>query len=147
MQQPNSIHISEAIGICPQLGGEIEKGNLPSTWGQNIDLLFSIPWSHHKAIVDKVKGDAQKGLFFVRKSLQNQWGRAMLENMLATDLYETTGKSVNNECIGLLICRSKNNIFAQYALSKINAPIGVAEYDIQHILPTTEELEQYLNIK
>ena len=39
------------------------------------DLLFSIPWSHHQKIIDKVKGDANKGLFFVRKTLENNWGR------------------------------------------------------------------------
>ena len=232
---------------------------------EDFKMLFCIPWTHHQKIIDKVKGDAQKGLFFVRKSLQNQWGRAMLENMLNTDLYETSGKSVNNfeltlpkadsdlardlfkgaynfgfaqiseqyneaelkeklidniqkflmelgrgfsfvgkeyricaagkekfidllfyviplhrycvievkvtefdfpdagqlagymgmvdavlntpgdnECIGLLICQSKNNVFAQYALSKINAPIGVAEYELQRYLPTPEELEQRL---
>lgn len=228
-------------------------------------ILTSIPWTHHQKIIDKVKGDTNKAMFFVRKSLQNGWGRAMLENALATDMYERQGDSVDNfsltlpetdsdlardlikgsyqfgfteiskihnerdlknqlvahirqflielgrgfsfvgqeyrieaaghekfidllfyiiplhrycvievktsefdfrdagqiagymgmvddtlntpgdnECIGLLICQSKDNVFAQYALSKINAPIGVAEYDLQRYLPTPQEIRQAL---
>ncbi|MBR5403265.1 MAG: DUF1016 family protein [Bacteroidales bacterium] len=42
-------------------------------------------------IIDKVKGDAKKGLFFARKSLDNNWGRAVLLNFLSTDLYERQG--------------------------------------------------------
>lgn len=61
--------------------------------------------------------------------------------------------SDNNPCIGLLICRKKNNLFAKYALDKLNAPIGVAEYKLQHQqlppelqskLPSEEEIEQAL---
>lgn len=60
------------------------------------DLLFSIPWSHHQKIIDKVKGDANKGLFFVRKTLENNWGRAVLVNFLETDLYERHGVTMSN---------------------------------------------------
>ena len=60
------------------------------------DLLFSIPWSHHQKIIDKVKGDANKGLFFVRKTLENNWGRGVLVNFLETDLYERNGITMSN---------------------------------------------------
>lgn len=49
-----------------------------------------------------------------------------------------------NPCIGLLICRSKNDVFAQYALSRINVPIGVADYELYSQLPTPEELQREL---
>lgn len=39
-------------------------------------------------IIDKVKGDARKGLFFARKSLDNNWGRAVLLNFPV--LYDRT---------------------------------------------------------
>ncbi len=254
----------------PPSGGEVQQTLQPASDSP----LFAIPWSHHKAIIDKVEDDRQKALFFVQKSLQNQWGRAMLENMLQTDIYEVQGQSANNfqltlpapdadlardlfkgtyqfgftqiseqyneaqlknqlvdhirqfllelgrgfsfvgqeyhikaagkekyidllfyiiplhrycvievkitefdfpdagqlagymgmvddvltgsdnnPCIGLLICRKKNNLFAKYALDKLNAPIGVAEYQLQHQqlppelqskLPTEEEIVQAL---
>lgn len=59
-------------------------------------LLFSIPWTHHKYILDKIKGDAKRGLFFVAKAAEGNWSRAVLLNHLDTDLYERSGKAVNN---------------------------------------------------
>lgn len=38
--------------------------------------------------------------------------------------------------IGLLLCRSQNRLVAEYALSGINKPIGVAEYQLVRALPT-----------
>ena len=61
-----------------------------------LDLIFKIPWTHHMCIIDKVKGDAKKGLFFARKSLDNNWGRAVLLNFLSTDLYERQGAAQTN---------------------------------------------------
>jgi predicted nuclease of restriction endonuclease-like (RecB) superfamily len=54
--------------------------------------------------------------------------------------------------IGLLLCKSKNRLVAEYALSGIDKPIGVAEYDLVRALPeplvtslpTVEELESEL---
>ena len=54
--------------------------------------------------------------------------------------------------IGLLLCKSKNSVVAEYALRDINKPIGVAEYQLvqslperlQTNLPTIEEIEAEL---
>ena len=40
------------------------------------EMLFSIPWTHHKFILDKIKGDVQKGLFFVAKAKEVYFWRA-----------------------------------------------------------------------
>lgn len=58
--------------------------------------IFSIPWFHQQRIIDKCKGDAKKALFFVRKVIQNNWGRNVLLNFLDTDLYEREGKAITN---------------------------------------------------
>lgn len=240
----------------------------------DFELLFCIPWTHHHKIIDKVKGDSQKAMFFVRKTWENQWGRAVLINFLNSDLYERQGVAQtnfqttlpavesdlaqqllkdpycfnftqlkekysekelkkelidklsqfllelgkgfsfvgqefrlsaggkdkyidllfyiiplhrycvievkttefdfqdigqlagytamvddllnttrDNPSIGLLICREKNNVLARYALSRVNAPIGISEYDVeynqlpkelQNKLPTIEEIEKGL---
>lgn len=39
---------------------------------ENFEMLFCIPWTHHKKIIDKVKGNSQKALFFVRYNLVNK---------------------------------------------------------------------------
>lgn len=44
--------------------------------------------------------------------------------------------------IGLLLCRAKNRVVAEYALRNIASPIGVAEYQLSESLP--EELETSL---
>lgn len=76
----------QAVGcvrICPQAADDFKQ-------------LFSIPWDHHRRIIDRCKGDMDKALFFVRKTWENNWGRDALLNWLDTDLYERDGKAVTN---------------------------------------------------
>lgn len=67
---------------------------------QGVDDLLkeicSIPWFHQQRIIDKCKGDAKKALFFVRKVIENSWGRDVLLNFLGTDLYERQAKALTN---------------------------------------------------
>jgi predicted nuclease of restriction endonuclease-like (RecB) superfamily len=59
----------------------------------------------------------------------------------------------DNPTIGLMICKNKNNIIAEYALKDINQPIGVSEYQLSKLfpeefkssLPTIEEIEKELS--
>jgi len=37
--------------------------------------------------------------------------------------------------IGLLICQDKNKVVAEYALKKINRPIGLSEYQLTEAIP------------
>lgn len=58
----------------------------------------------------------------------------------------------DNPTIGLLLCKTKSQLIAEYALSGIEKPIGVAEYELVRALPkelvtslpTVEELESEL---
>ena len=62
-------------------------------------------------------------------------------------------KENDNPTLGLLICKSKDNILAQYALESSNVPIGVSEYELARLypvdftssLPTIEEIERELS--
>lgn len=51
-------------------------------------------------------------------------------------------KEVDNPSIGLLLCKSKNDLVAEYALKDMTKPIGVSEYKITSNLP--EELVKQL---
>ncbi len=42
---------------------------------------------------------------------------------------------VDGPTLGLLLCRSKNRVMAEYALRDINKPIGVAEVQLTRLLP------------
>ena len=58
--------------------------------------IFMIPWGHHRFIIDKCKDDRNKALFYVEKTLENNWSRAVLQNFLDTNLYERQGKAISN---------------------------------------------------
>ena len=93
-----------------QVVGKLEETNLQQLVGKSKDsnrlqlvddfeMLFMIPWGHHCRIIDKVDGNSQKALFFVRKTMENNWGRSMLLNFLSTDLFERQGAAHTNFAI------------------------------------------------
>ena len=241
--------------ILHQAGAELE------------DILFTIPWRHHIEIFTRSKS-VNEALFFVQKSKENGWSRAMLINMMDTRLYETRGNTLNNfsltlpkedsecakeilkdeykldflalrenyeekdlhnaleqnlikfllqlgsgfafvgshvpfvvngdeyECdllfyhlklrryivvelkvvkfepefisklnfycnavnhlmksdedknsIGLLICKEKNDVVAQWSLENSNEPIGISTYDLQNVLPREKEIAENISQK
>ena len=61
----------------------------------------------------------------------------------------------DNPTIGIILCKEKNKITAEYALSNLKSPIGVSSYTVNFIeklpkefkgkLPTIEEIESELS--
>jgi hypothetical protein len=55
--------------------------------------------------------------------------------------------------IGILLCKTKNRLIAEYALRDLNKPVGISSYrlkkalagDIERNLPSIEELEAELS--
>ena len=41
----------------------------------------------------------------------------------------------DNPAIGILICKSKNDLVVEYALKDINKPLGISQYELTEILP------------
>lgn len=86
---------SQLDTICPQAVGksnDAENQIFPQVVGE----LFSIPWGHHRFIIDKCYDNPKKACFYVQKTIQNNWSRAVLLNFLDTDLYERQGKAISN---------------------------------------------------
>lgn len=52
-----------------------------------------------------------------------------------TAIDEQVKETNDNPTIGLLLCRSKNNVIAEYTLRDMNKPMGVSEYRIKDYLP------------
>ena len=93
-------NLSDAKGFSPRNLRYIEKfytlyKDEIQIMPQLVAELFSVPWGHHRYIIDKCK-DVKKAIFFVKKTLENNWSRSVLLNFLDTDLYERQGKSINN---------------------------------------------------
>lgn len=61
----------------------------------------------------------------------------------------------DNSTVGLLICKNKDNVLAQYAVNSMKTPIGISEYELSSIvpedykrtMPTIEEIEDTLKNK
>lgn len=78
--------------IFHQLEGEIiDAENFHQLGG-----IFEVPWRHHCLIMDKVKGDVEKAMFYIRQTIENGWSRSMLLNFINTDMYERQGKALTN---------------------------------------------------
>ena len=75
---------AQSSEIVPQLVGQLEE------------MLFSIPWGHHRCLMDRYGKQPAKALFYVRKTMEEGWSRNMLLNFMDTGLYERQGKALTN---------------------------------------------------
>ena len=87
-----------------------------------IDLLFYHTRLHAYVVVElKAKdfepGDAGQLNFYI--------------NLVNDKLKSST----DNDTIGILLCKGKNAVLAEYALKNINQPIGVADYQLSKAIP------------
>ncbi len=76
------------IPILHQPGAELES------------MLFVIPWRQHVEIFSRAKS-FDEAMFFIEKTKQNGWSRAMLINMMDTQIYHNKSGSINNFSITL----------------------------------------------
>ncbi len=87
LQQPvEKLQILENKGnsIRHQVGDDFE--NHP---------IFQIPWFHHVQLITKCKS-VKEALFYVQKTIENGWSRAVLMNFLEADLFSAQGKALTN---------------------------------------------------
>ncbi|WDF47590.1 PDDEXK nuclease domain-containing protein [Chryseobacterium sp. KACC 21268] len=82
--------------ILHQVAGKFEKtSNLHQLGGESIQKLFLIPWRHHVEIFTKCK-NVTEALFYINKTIENGWSRAVLLNMISGNLYQSQGKAITN---------------------------------------------------
>ena len=91
-QLDNSVFTKQLVSQLSDVGiAQQDVSQIPAT-----DEVFRIPWGHMIQIMNKARGDREKALFYVRKTMENNWSRAVLLNFLDTDLYERQGKALTN---------------------------------------------------
>lgn len=74
-------------------------------------------------------------------------------NFYVTAVNKQMKAEQDNPTIGILICKDKDDVVAEYALDDISQPIGIAEYELTKVLreefksnlPTVEEIESELS--
>ncbi len=80
--------------IRPQAEDELEKSpQLEDDFLQK--ELLMMPWGHLKVVISKVK-EYKIAKFYIQQTIKNSWSRNILELQIKTDLYNRTGKSINN---------------------------------------------------
>lgn len=98
---------SQCLKIVPQLVGQLENGKaqqtvkdsseiVPQPVGQLEEMLFSIPWGHHRYLIDRYGTEPAKAFFYVKKTMQEGWSRDVLLNFMDSGLYEREGKALTN---------------------------------------------------
>lgn len=107
-----------------------------------IDLLF-----YHVKLHCFVVIELKTGKFKPEYAGKINFYLSAVDDLLKSD--------VDNASIGLILCASKDNVIAEYALRDVNKPIGIAEWqtgltkslpkELQTELPTIEQLEAELD--
>ena len=62
---------------------------------QLVPKLALVPWGHHVKIMQKIK-NINQAIFYINKTIENNWSRAVLEYQIETNLYNRQGKAVTN---------------------------------------------------
>ena len=104
-----------------------------------IDLLF-YHLKLHSYIVIELKNDDFKPEY------------AGKLNFYVSAVDDILRSEIDNPTIGILICKSKDNLIVEYALRDMNKPIGVSEYkltpklpeELKNTLPSLEEIKNKL---
>jgi predicted nuclease of restriction endonuclease-like (RecB) superfamily len=105
-----------------------------------IDLLMYNTKLHCYVVIELKRGD-----FHPRDTGQLNFYLSALDEQLKLP--------EDGPTIGLLLCEKKDCIIAEYALNRVESPMGIAQYELlkalpsklDHILPTTEQIEAGLS--
>lgn len=105
-----------------------------------IDLLF-----YHLKLKCYVVIELKTGKFVPEYAGKLNFYLSAVDDILKTEQ--------DNEAIGLLLCREKNKLIAEYALKDMTKPIGISEYklfgelpdEFEDALPTIADLEKHIN--
>ena len=98
---------SQYLKVVPQVVEQLENGKaqqtvkdsskiVPQSVGQLEEMLFSIPWGHHRYLIDRYGTEPAKAFFYVKKTMQEGWSRDVLLNFMDSGLYEREGKALTN---------------------------------------------------
>jgi len=103
-QAVDQLELSNDFSISQQAVDQLSENKIvQQAVAQNDDnktlkflaLLFSIPWGHHIAIFTKTT-TPEESLFYITKTIQNNWSRNILKTQIESDLYNRQGKALNN---------------------------------------------------
>jgi len=83
MDDSDAVIAKQAVSQFQQINNEI------------VDSFARLPWGHHILIVQKIK-NPNEALFYIGKTIENNWSRSVLEYQIETNLFQRQGNSVTN---------------------------------------------------
>ncbi len=106
-----------------------------------IDLLF-----YHLQLRCYIVIELKVGDFMPEHAGKLNFYLSAVDNLLRQESYDQPS-------VGILLCKTRNRIIAEYALRDMNKPMGVSTYQLLHALPeklkgnlpSIEELEKELS--
>lgn len=95
------------FAIVPQSVAQLEEEKVPQAVAQSSEILpqlaeqlsevlFSIPWGHHRYVMDKCSEEPAKAFYYVRKTIEEGWSREVMLIHMNANLYEREGKALTN---------------------------------------------------
>ena len=95
------------FAIMPQSVAQLEEEKVPQAVAQSSEILpqlaeqlsevlFSIPWGHHRYVMDKCSEEPAKAFYYVRKTMEEGWSREVMLIHIDANLYEREGKALTN---------------------------------------------------
>lgn len=57
--------------------------------------VLQVPWGHHLVLLDKLN-DPANALFYVQKTIENNWSRAVLRHQIESGLHLREGRAIDN---------------------------------------------------
>ena len=85
-------------GSLPNYGtarSTIAKQPESPIWQQPVAKLTQIPWGHNLTIISKCD-TVEQALFYVQKTIENNWSRSVLTHQIESDLFSRQGRAVTN---------------------------------------------------
>lgn len=80
-------------------------------------FLGMIPWGHHIEIFESCK-DVREAVFYVEKTIQNNWSRAMLSHAIAAGFFKDAEKPLHN--FSLTLPNAQGDLAAEMMKSELN---------------------------
>jgi len=87
-QSTETSELKNVAQAVPQLDGV-------SIQQRVVERLVQIPWGHNRVIISKCK-DVAEALYYVNKTIENNWSRNVLTHQIESGLYHREGKAVTN---------------------------------------------------
>lgn len=99
-------------------------------------FLGMIPWGHHIEIFSVCK-DVKEAIFYIEKTIQNNWSRAMLSHAIAANFYKDASKPLNN--FAFTLPNPQGDLASEMMKSELNLGFlrlkeGYTEADLEEAL-------------